>query len=357
MLLGALAVLLSSGCAPQAEVRVRKSWTSLTPQERKKYIDGVIALKKKTTQLTWDYSSACEGKPTAYTKNAYDYFVEMHLNAFRGTWGSHSHGFDKYNRPHMGPHFLPWHREFLLRYEQELRLVLNDPDYTLPYWDWTAPVDQVFSTADLGDVGACPSSPQGDFAQVRGYIADQGYTANFYDAIGNSPSELTVVCEPKKLTRGPGCHPAVSTLPTAAETARALEIPTYDVAPYDNLYTDEQLSFRQYLEGFTNEDINEQVPFCQFAGCKMHGQVHVWVGGLLGSAAAPNDPIFFLVHGNVDRIWAEWQDKYSDSTYPSAAPNDYAGALYLFTNDQNKPATARDTLDHRALGYRYDTQK
>ncbi len=359
--MGALTLLLISGCdtqpEPTPEVRVRRSWSSLSPEDRKKYIDGVMGLKRKT-RLTWDYTSACEGQPGAYTKNAYDYFVELHLNAFLGmSQGSGHHHFNAYNRPHMGPHFLPWHREFLLRYEQELRDVLGDPDYVMPYWDWTAPVDQVFSTADLGDLGACPETFDGEYGQVSGYLSDQGYAASVYDARDPATGQFSVVCAPKKLTRGSGCLPMAPTLPTAADVARALEIPVYDVSPYDNLYTDEQQSFRQYLEGFTKEDIKEPVPFCQFAGCQMHGRVHVWIGGLLGSGAAPNDPLFFLHHANVDRIWAEWQDKYGDSTYPSAAPNDYTGGLYSFTDASGKPVQASSLFDHRARGYKYDTQR
>ncbi len=360
-----LSLLWAAGCgdgssnpgtdpAPQAEVHVRKSWTSLSPEERKKYIDGVNALKKKTA-LSHEYTSACEGQPDAYEKNAYDYYVELHLQAFLKAMAPHDgHSHD---RPHMGPHFLPWHREMLIRYEADLREVLGDPEYTVPYWDWSAPTDEVFSTADMGDLGACPANFGEDFGQVAGYLAEGGYQANMYDEIGVDPSQVVIQCKPKKLTRGSGCFPQATTLPTAEDFAKALTIPTYDVAPYDNLGTDEDKSFRQYVEGFTNEDVDEPTGLCKFAGCKMHGQVHVWLGGLMGSAAAPNDPIFFLHHANVDRLWAEWQDKYGDGTYPSEDPNDYTKNLFMFNDAQGKPVMASSQFDHRTLGYVYDTQK
>ena len=34
----------------------------------------------------------------------------------------------------------------------------------------------------------------------------------------------------------------------------------------------------------------------------------------MGPGTSPNDPIFFLHHCNVDRLWAKWQ-----TTYPRAA--------------------------------------
>jgi tyrosinase len=45
----------------------------------------------------------------------------------------------------------------------------------------------------------------------------------------------------------------------------------------------------------------------------LHGNVHIAVGGDDGSgtmagAASPADPLFWLHHSNVDRVWAQWQD-------------------------------------------------
>ena len=37
---------------------------------------------------------------------------------------------------HRGSIFLPWHREFLRRFELDLQKEVSD--VTLPYWDWAA---------------------------------------------------------------------------------------------------------------------------------------------------------------------------------------------------------------------------
>ena len=57
-----------------------------------------------------------------------------------------------------------------------------------------------------------------------------------------------------------------------------------------------------------------------------HNRVHVWIGGDMGPGTSPNDPVFFLNHCNVDRIWSQWQQMHPGSTYQpqgqSPSPND-----------------------------------
>jgi Common central domain of tyrosinase len=40
-----------------------------------------------------------------------------------------------------------------------------------------------------------------------------------------------------------------------------------------------------------------------------HAAVHIAIGGTMNSPSSPTDPIFFLHHANLDRIWSEWQVK------------------------------------------------
>jgi Common central domain of tyrosinase len=39
----------------------------------------------------------------------------------------------------------------------------------------------------------------------------------------------------------------------------------------------------------------------------IHGNVHNAVGGDMRTAHSPTDPVFYLHHANVDRLWARWQ--------------------------------------------------
>lgn len=74
------------------------------------------------------------------------------------------------NRAHGGPIFLPWHRMFMIRLEQHLQRVTNDPGTALPYWDWAAdgnqapgtqPTSQLWGQRCLGEPGVCGERPAG----------------------------------------------------------------------------------------------------------------------------------------------------------------------------------------------------
>src|SRR5262249_44649452 len=75
----------------------------------------------------------------------------------------------------------------------------------------------------------------------------------------------------------------------------------YDVSPWNvnsagPTGTPGTHSFRNFLEGFI--------------GPGMHNAAHMWVGGSMMPGTSPNDPVFFLHHANVDRIWSNWQRKF-----------------------------------------------
>ncbi len=131
----------------------------------------------------------------------------------------------------------------------------------------------------------------------------------------------------------------------------------YDAAPYDSCDTEEDVSFRQYLEGFSNDEVR---PVCVASGCTtMHGQGHEYVGGEMnGGSPSPNDPIFFLHHAQVDRLWAAWQeanlasdDEEKKVNYGNPGfPDEWLGPLFNFNE-----VDASELFDYKALGYEYDS--
>jgi tyrosinase len=73
--------------------------------------------------------------------------------------------------------------------------------------------------------------------------------------------------------------------------------------------------------------------------------VHNAVGGTMSSASSPKDPIFFLHHANIDRLWAEWQ-----TTHGTAQPGNLPEALQPTPLFGNKVSSVQSIL---TLGYQY----
>jgi tyrosinase len=95
-----------------------------------------------------------------------------------------------------------------------------------------------------------------------------------------------------------------------------------------------------------------------FAARNIHGSAHFGVGGVLGTcgnaANSPGDPIFYLHHGNLDRIFWEWQQKDLETRLNQVGgpvvPFDYGGANVTldFTINMGKlagDATLESLLD------------
>jgi len=77
----------------------------------------------------------------------------------------------------------------------------------------------------------------------------------------------------------------------------------------------------------------------------IHDDVHNAVGGDLATAASPKDPLFWLHHANIDRLWAGWQAQHRTAVPPNK--NEVLQPAPLFGV---KVATV---LDIAALGYQY----
>lgn len=347
---------------PPATTRVRRSWSTLTGAEKKTVIDAFIALKKITADSgdpgspRAAYASFCDELGLqSYATNLYDFYVEAHVNAYVSMMTpAQPHT----RMAHNAPQFLAWHRYLLLRLEADMGEALGDPSFALPYWDWTdchedadpKACPSLFEPEYLGSAGGCDDAS----APIQGYLTDQGFMTNIYSEGMQLFSPSSVKCGQRPVLRKVGCLEAAP--PDGAEIDGVFDRPVYDADPYDTCYTEEDVSFRQYLEGFDNDDTDL---LCVAAGCGMHSRGHRFVGGDMQATTAPmNDPIFYLHHAQVDRLWAAWQEanlasgdaaRMVDHGNPGF-PEGYRGKLFNFEEVQ-----AAELFDYKALGYEYDT--
>ncbi len=214
----------------------------------------------------------------------YDLFVFWHVAAM-------SIPIPPGNAAHSAPVFLPWHRMYLIRFEEELQRVLGNSDFGLPYWDW----------ARDGEITPDRNQIQTDLwgaealGEPRGNVRS-GQLANLNIRIEQVRGTLWSVST-RRIRRNSGRD--VGSLPTFSDVTSAMNETRYDSAPWGQ----SALGHRNRLEGWIN-------------GPQLHNRVHVWVGGDMSPGTSPNDPLFFLNHCSVDRIWEAWMARNGRSYEP-----------------------------------------
>jgi tyrosinase len=318
-------------------LRVRKNVKFLTATEKADFTNAV--LKLKTVPSPYDASLSY-----------YDQFVMWHRNSF----------YCDTMAAHMGPAFLPWHRQFLLMFENALRSV-SGKDITLPYWDWTnqASTDAVFADDMMGKDG----DPANGYAVMTGPFRKGIWEIKVFDQRASDTFWFPFI------TRAIGTFPHIATLPTTADVEAALAVPTYDVAPWD-VTSSPPASFRNNLEGWRDQDGEDcedslMTPLHDTtvtAPHEMHNGVHLWVSGAFGDAVGTmalntslNDPVFWLHHCNIDRLWTLWMARHGKNYLPVSGAhhgqnlND-AMWPYSMIGLQVTPASL---LDNEKLGYKY----
>lgn len=282
-------------------MRTRKNVKALTETEKSNFVNAVLALKKKPSNL----------HPGITGFSRYDDYVEVHREA---------------TQAHGGPAFLPWHREFILQFENDLASI--DASVSLPYWDWT-------------DASEAANPLHADFLGGNGSGADQ--------IVANGPFagdrwKLSVKEDPgdsSSLQRDIGTDSTAAAPPTIGLQNAVLNVPTYDCAPW---------------KGVTNTFRWQ----CETA---LHNLMQRFIGGTMDTTTAPNDPLFFLHAANIDRLYAVWQGLHQASAHflpVTGAPGQNLNDPLVFSavgrSAFETTATPASVVNHHTLGYRYDTE-
>ncbi|MBB1253740.1 tyrosinase family protein [Streptomyces sp. OF3] len=307
---------------------------------RDAYARGVLLLKREVSGFTTDqFGIPGASRPV----RTYDLFVIWHCLAMRtaippgGEWWVR-------NAAHSGPVFLPWHRLMLAVLEYQLQRVLDDEEFGIPYWDWS--VD-----GSLPAPGDAPlwrpecMGGQGD-PVADGPFAFDDQDPGTFRVLLETDMFVNLRQTDRGLRRAFGREAA--TLPNAVDvgeafnTAPPLGDPT--LARYDSRpWLAGSPGFRSRLEGYS--------------GPGLHNQVHRWVGADMTLASSPNDPVFYLHHANVDRLWEAWMNRNGRVYLPSAnEPETMLGGRIddALMSPFGLRARPRDLLDLSAL-HTYDT--
>jgi tyrosinase len=95
--------------------------------------------------------------------------------------------------------------------------------------------------------------------------------------------------------------------------------------------------------------------FCRAIDSGIHGRIHVLVGTSKGMGAVPyaaRDPLFWVHHSSIDRMWASWSA--NGGVNPATAS--WATRTFVFAdgNGQRVSGALKDFFDIDSLGYAYD---
>ena len=71
------------------------------------------------------------------------------------------------------------------------------------------------------------------------------------------------------------------------------------------------------------------------------------------AGTSPNDPVFWLHHANVDRLWAQWQASYGINTYLPTSGGPAGHNLNDTLRHLLDTWTPAMVLDISTLGYSY----
>ena len=226
---------------------IRRNIATISQAERDRFIHAFVALD--TTKVY----------PDGVTH--WDKQEEIHKSA-------HAAGQDVHN----GPAFVPWHRELCNRLELLLRGV--DPTLSLHYWDWTtdpraasAGHAALFTPTFMGSANGNAGAPLANFESteitgdaLEGIPGDGVHDHIWRNVNGGSPG-------------APGL-PSDHSIVTAGDTGPpATQYPAF-LAAVQNA----------------------------------HNGAHGYIGGSIGvQHFSFHDPFVFLLHSNMDRLWAMWQ--------------------------------------------------
>ncbi|PVM84301.1 tyrosinase family protein [Caulobacter radicis] len=237
--------------------------------------------------------------------------------------------------PHGNWWFVVWHRGYVGWFEQTVRQLSGDPDFAFPYWDWTA----------------SPRVPAAMFEGVlnpnnRAYIQSlDAFNKAFGPVLETFWAGLSQAQNQQLLIRGlrfpadllfdigPKGGPMFFAPPNArGSTPQNPGFDTITNNAVSSWMLNDALSPRDFI-GFASPKSNYHSSITGFGVMEgqPHNKVHNCVGGIwtddqgnttygdgfMQSNLSPVDPLFFLHHANIDRIWDVWTRKQQGFGYPT----------------------------------------
>ncbi len=289
--------------------------------------------------------------------------------------------------PHGNWWFFSWHRGYVGNFEQIIRIHGEDDSFALPYWDWSADpfvADTMFQGDAYPDNALDPTSshfpqdwdsfenafhdtvekfwaglsdPQRDQEKLRGFPDFDTFWTDGVKANFTTPPSL-----------GRSKTPAAPDLtdPAASQVKPAIILSGLKTVLFTTVVGEQKSTL-----GFNSpESANHHMGVgSAIIEGQPHNKVHNNLGdiskednvGWMPSLLSSVDPIFFLHHCNVDRLWDVWTRKQMNLPGGSWLPTDeeaktfYPEPFLFYVNADRQPApgVAKDFMDVAPWGYSY----
>jgi FtsP/CotA-like multicopper oxidase with cupredoxin domain/peroxiredoxin len=192
------------------------------------------------------------------------------------------------DQAHRSAGFLPWHRAYLLQFEREMQK--THPHVALHYWREDLP-STVFQPSFIGANQVLPPE------EIQPVQVDFGSLADGNPLFGWEIQGVALQRWSTDRSDLSWCNAENITL-----------TPDAFRSPNNN--------FSQNMED------------------NPHNQGHGWVGPWMASCqTSPQDPVFYLFHSDIERLWAKWQWKYGRFGTTGSDVKDY------FPNDKYAKGT------------------
>ena len=286
--------------------RIRKDYNDLTVKERQLYIEAVQEAKRV-------------GK--------FDIFVSLHKLRVN----------DDFAHDWMSTGFYPWHRKFLLEYENMLRSL--GPRFaciTIPFWDWAQEakvcqlVNQKLDRGQVFDEDDHETSDEqvkddANLVHSKGLTRcksyeDVGFILNDFGGKGGKEDgtcERTVTRWGEQeiggccMTKGPFSDRKIwFDFEDHKCLCRRNDWHTSNNCggkPCTNQFQEGAIVGRVSLTRSLKEGKNH-ISFKEDTYGIPHGSIHVKIGGHMGKMFSPQDPLFFSHHAFIDKLWYNHQD-------------------------------------------------
>jgi tyrosinase len=205
--------------------------------------------------------------------------------------------------------FLPWHRAYLYWFELYLQDAASDFTISVPWWDWSSEISRLEGIPIAFTEEEISGSPN-PLYKFRVHLSE-GINFSAFTAATGCPKSITFDTHRESLSP--------TQLPTSGEVEGILSLNDYG----------------DFSDGMEN----------------IHNSIHGWVGGRCGDMSyvpfAAFDPIFWVHHSMVDRLFWLWQLRPGHSV-PTSLRSTVLQPFNL---------TVGDVLNIYELGYDYASQQ